>query len=343
MVAATALLVQAQTAAAAPEPSGLSGWMSNRRRTAQSRPRRAVLSPCTGIVCTLERPSSEAQEAADAATVPPPSPSESQKKPRKRRLDEVCLELHPNRSRTIIQSWILQGKCALTCINLVLYNTVLQSKVRVDGVPVTKAGSPTSFAAIVEVFAEEPKFVCRAGFKLESALDHFGIDVSSKVVMDAGLSTGGFTDCLLQRGAAHVYGVDVGYGQVCDKIRNDSRVVVMERTNLRHLRELPEPVDMVTLDLSFISVLLVMDAVAAVLKPGGDLVVLIKPQFEARREQVGKGGIVRDAHVHDEVISRVVGGITSRGFTNHGWLPSPTKGTDGNQEFLAHFTRKDAA
>ncbi|XP_015088192.1 uncharacterized protein LOC107031370 isoform X3 [Solanum pennellii] len=205
-----------------------------------------------------------------------------QPKKKKRRLDELCLERFQQYSRTFIQSWILQGK------------------VLVDGRVVTKAGTQIPDKAVVEIMAEIPKYVCRGGHKLEAAIENLGIDVAGKVALDSGLSTGGFTDCLLQYGASFVYGVDVGYGQVADKIRRDERVSVIERTNLRYLSELPQKVDLVTLDLSFISILLVMPAVVNLMKEEATLVTLIKPQFEARRSQVGGGGIVRDPLVHQE-------------------------------------------
>ncbi|KAF8005667.1 hypothetical protein BT93_K0065 [Corymbia citriodora subsp. variegata] len=187
---------------------------------------------------------------------------------KKKRLDEVCLERYQQYSRNIIQSWILQGK------------------VFVNGKVVSKAGTPVSDQANVEIIAEIPKYVCRAGYKLEAAIEQLGVDVEGKVALDSGLSTGGFTDCLLQNGASFVYGVDVGYGQVADKIRRDERVSVIERTNLRYLPGLPQKVDLVTLDLSFISLLLVMPAVVNVMKEEATLVTLVKPQFEARRSQV---------------------------------------------------------
>eukprot|EP00887_Chlorella_sp_A99_P003384 scaffold7.g3384.t1 len=253
---------------------------------------------------------------------------------KKRRLDEVCLERHPEHSRNVIQSWIAQGK------------------VLVNDQPVKKAGHQVGDAARVEIIAEQPKYVCRAGLKLEAALDHFG--VAGRRALDSGLSTGGFTDCLLQRGAASVVGVDVGYGQasegvepvvfssVAERVRTDPRVTVMERTNLRHLRrgDLPggTPVDLVTLDLSFISLLKLLDAVCDVLAPWGELVVLIKPQFEAGKAQVSVGGVVRDPAVHREVIARVVAAYEAAGFRCQGWRESPIKGaTSGNTEFLAHF------
>lgn len=240
----------------------------------------------------------------------------------KKRLDVLVHEQFPQYSRQQIQSWIMQDK------------------VHVEGRVVNKAGMQIDEDAAITLDAQEPKFVGRAGFKLEKALDYFGVDVTGLVVLDAGLSTGGFTDCLLQRGAKKVYGVDVGYGQVHEKIRGDARVVVMERTNLRELATVGELVDLVTLDLSFISILKVMDAVCAVLKPHGQLITLIKPQFEAERHNVGRGGIVRDPAIHQAVIERVTQGIMAHGFELVGTTESPIQGATGNTEFLAYFKRK---
>ncbi|XP_062173840.1 uncharacterized protein LOC133879331 [Alnus glutinosa] len=240
---------------------------------------------------------------------------------KRRRLDEICLERFQQYSRTFIQSWILQGK------------------VFVDGKVVNKAGTPVSEKAVVQIKAEVPKYVCRAGYKLEAAIEQLGVDVSGKVALDSGLSTGGFADCLLQYGASFVYGVDVGYGQVAEKIRRDDRVSVMERTNLRYLSELPQKVDLVTLDLSFISILLVMPAVVNVMKEEAGLVTLVKPQFEARRSQVGGGGIVRDPVVHQEVLDKIIKGVENFGFCSKGWIESPLKGAEGNTEFLVYFSR----
>lgn len=242
----------------------------------------------------------------------------------KKRLDLVLQERYPQYSRQQLQSWIMQAR------------------VTVAGAVVTKAGQAISVDADIQLNVQEPKFVGRAGFKLEKALDHFAIDVQGLVALDAGLSTGGFTDCLLQRGIQKVYGVDVGYGQVHEKIRNDPRVIVRERTNLRTLsrEELGESVDLVTLDLSFISLLKVMDAVVNVLKDGGALITLIKPQFEAGKEQVGRGGIIKDPQVHEQVVRTVTEGIVARGFECKGVTDSPIAGADGNKEFLAYFIKK---
>jgi len=239
----------------------------------------------------------------------------------KKRFDMVVAERYPNYSRQQIQSWIMQGK------------------ILVDGVALTKPGVLVHEDVPLVMNVEEPKYVGRAGFKLEKALDHFGINVEGFVVLDAGLSTGGFTDCLLQRGAKKIYGIDVGHGQVHEKIAQDDRVVVKERTNLRELYDLGELVDMVTLDLSFISVLKVMDAVCALLKSDGKLVILIKPQFEAERKDIGRGGIVKDPHVHQMAITKIVNGVVDHGFTFKGVTESPIEGAQGNKEFLAYFVR----
>ncbi|KAG5567173.1 hypothetical protein RHGRI_002658 [Rhododendron griersonianum] len=250
--------------------------------------------------------------------------NKSQKLPlkrKKKRLDELCVERFQQYSKTFIQSWILQGK------------------VFVNGKLANKAGNPVSDDAVVEIRAEVPKYVCRGGYKLEAAIEQLSVDVNGKVALDSGLSTGGFTDCLLQYGASFVYGVDVGYGQVADKIRHDERVSVVERTNLRYLSGLPQKVDLVTLDLSFISILLVMPAVVNVMKEEATLVTLVKPQFEARRAQVGKGGIVKDPLVHHEVREKIISGVENHGFRCKGWIESPLKGAAGNTEFLVCFTR----
>lgn len=240
---------------------------------------------------------------------------------KKERLDKRIQELFPHLTRNQIQSFIMQGKA------------------KVDGVIQTKSGVLVNIEAVIDLDDTMPKFVCRAGQKLEGALDHFGIQIHNKIILDAGLSTGGFSDCLLQKGAKKIYGVDVGYGQVHEKIRRNERVEIMERTNLRYLKTVGELVDLVTLDLSFISVLKVMDAVVSVLKPDGILIVLIKPQFEARRDQVGKKGIIKEDAVHQEVVERVTAGIANYGFSFCGIVESSVKGSMGNKEFVAYFQR----
>lgn len=240
----------------------------------------------------------------------------------KERLDKRVQELYPHLSRNQVQGFIMQGK--------VKVNDKVQSK----------SGVLVKLDDTITLDQKEPKFVGRAGFKLEGALDHFNIDVTDLIVVDAGLSTGGFTDCLLQRGVKRVYGVDVGYGQVHEKVRKDPRVEVMERTNFRYLKKVGEMADLITLDLSFISLLKVMDTVTSLLKPEGKLIVLIKPQFEAHRDQVGKKGVIKEDDVHKEVIERVTTGIIEHGFELIGLIDSPIKGTTGNKEFLACFERK---
>lgn len=240
---------------------------------------------------------------------------------KKERLDVRLQALHTHLSRNQIQSFIMQGK------------------VKVAGETITKAGHMITEDAEIEFIDDTPRYVCRAGFKLEKALEEFALDVTGLIVLDAGLSTGGFTDCLLQKGAMRVYGVDVGHSQVHEKIKNDDRVMVMEQTNLRYLTSVGQLVDLVTLDLSFISVLKVMDAVKAVLKPGGYLLVLIKPQFEAERHEVGRGGVIKDEDIHAQVVKKVTEGIGFHDFVLKGIVDSPILGAAGNKEFLALFQR----
>jgi 23S rRNA (cytidine1920-2'-O)/16S rRNA (cytidine1409-2'-O)-methyltransferase len=180
-----------------------------------------------------------------------------------------------------------------------------------------------------------PRFVSRGGEKLEHALSMFGLDVRDTVVADFGASTGGFTDCLLQRGAARVYAIDVGYGQLVMRLREDPRVEVMDRTNARALEELPEPVNLVTIDVSFIGLGLVLPAARAVLEDEGRIVALVKPQFEAGRGQVGKGGVVRDPDVHRRVLEALFATAESQGLGVAGLTASPLRGPAGNVEFFA--------
>jgi 23S rRNA (cytidine1920-2'-O)/16S rRNA (cytidine1409-2'-O)-methyltransferase len=237
---------------------------------------------------------------------------------KKVRLDQLVEQIYPTHSRRLIQSWIMQGQ------------------VYIDGVPVTKPGTQVRPDTVITCTAHEPLYVSRAGLKIAQVLDTFNIFVDGAVVLDAGLSTGGFTDCLLQRGAAKVFGVDVGYGQVHEKIRVDPRVIVLERTNLRDVtpQMLGEYVDLVTLDLSFISTIKVLDAVFACMKPTARIIILIKPQFEAERHEVGKGGIIKDPLVHERVVQRMRYALQEKGCTIIGIIESPITGATGNKEFL---------
>jgi 23S rRNA (cytidine1920-2'-O)/16S rRNA (cytidine1409-2'-O)-methyltransferase len=180
-------------------------------------------------------------------------------------------------------------------------------------------------------------YASRGGVKLAAALDTFGLDVHDWIVADVGASTGGFTDCLLQRGAARVYAIDVGYGQLAWKLQQDPRVVVMDRTNARYLETLAEPVHLATIDVSFISLKLILPAVLGWLREGGQIVALVKPQFEAGRGQVGKGGVVRDPAVHEQVLENLATWAASEGMGLMGLIPSPITGPAGNVEFLAHW------
>ena len=217
---------------------------------------------------------------------------------------------------------------------------ILAGEVEVSGQVVSKPGTLVAAGAPLTLRAAPP-YVSRGGDKLAHALDRFHVTVTGRVALDAGASTGGFTDCLLQRGARRVYAVDVGYGQLDWRLRQDARVVVMERVNLRHLTNLPEPIDLATLDLSFISLRLVLEPVRALLRPGGEIVALVKPQFEAGRGQVGRGGVVRDPTIHAIVLRDLTGWATTHGFDVRGITASPLRGPAGNVEFLAHLVRRD--
>jgi 23S rRNA (cytidine1920-2'-O)/16S rRNA (cytidine1409-2'-O)-methyltransferase len=211
---------------------------------------------------------------------------------------------------------------------------ILARDVTVNGLVVDRAGAnvrPGDALALVE----KARFASRGGEKLDHALDRFGIDVAGLVAADLGASTGGFTDCLLQRGAARVYAIDVGYGQLVERLRTDPRVVVMDRTNARNLDALPEPIGLAAIDVSFISLALVLPAVARILNPGGTCVPLIKPQFEAGRREVGKGGVVRDPATHRRVLLDVATAAQREGFGVRGLTASPLRGPAGNVEFLA--------
>lgn len=215
---------------------------------------------------------------------------------------------------------------------------IMAGQVLVNGQVVDKPGMQVASGADIRLRAKLP-YVSRGGLKLEAALDSFAVPVADVVAADVGASTGGFTDCLLQRGARKVYAIDVGYGQLAWRLRQDPRVVVMERMNVRYLESLPEPIDLATVDVSFISLELVLPSVIGWLKPAGDIIVLIKPQFEAGRAEVGKGGVVKDPEVHRAVLRRILGWVLDHGLAVRGLIASPLKGPAGNVECLAHLSK----
>jgi len=218
---------------------------------------------------------------------------------------------------------------------------IMSGDVYVDGQKADKAGASFYVNANIEVRGSVCPYVSRGGLKLEKALRDFGVDPTGYVCSDSGASTGGFTDCLLQQGAKKVFAIDVGYGQLAWKIRSDPRVVVMERTNIRHVtsEQLGEPLDLSVIDVSFISLKLVLPVIKSLLRPeSGQVLCLIKPQFEAGKENVGKKGVVRDPAVHLSVLESFVELARSLGFTIRNLTFSPVKGPEGNIEFLAHLS-----
>ncbi len=241
----------------------------------------------------------------------------------RRRLDQLVVEHGLAESRDRAQRLIRAGS------------------VRVGGQPASKPGH--LYPADAEITClERPRFVGRGGEKLAAAFARFGLDVRGAVCLDVGASTGGFTDCLLQHGAARVYAVDVGHGQLHERLRTDPRVVVMERCNARRLRagDLPETAGFACIDVSFISLTIILPAVRELLRPGAALVTLIKPQFEAGRSQVGRGGVVRDEAVRQAVVDRLRAEGERVGFEWLGVCASPLRGPAGNVEFLAHWRRR---
>jgi 23S rRNA (cytidine1920-2'-O)/16S rRNA (cytidine1409-2'-O)-methyltransferase len=215
---------------------------------------------------------------------------------------------------------------------------IMEGRVKVNGAPATKPGTGVRSDAMVEI--ERPRrFVSRGGEKLEHALNAFAIDVTGKHALDVGASTGGFTDCLLQRGATHVTSVDVGYGQLDWRLRNDPRVMVMERTNFRHLPEdaFGRRFDIIVIDTSFISLRTIVARAVEFLATAGDIVALVKPQFEAGRERLGSGGVVRDPRVHRAVLREVRDAMATLGLTAVDVAASPLLGPAGNREFLMHL------
>lgn len=242
-------------------------------------------------------------------------------KKRKERLDKLLVAkgLAPSRERA--QAMILAGA------------------VWVNGRPITKAGHTVDEEAQIEVLWNPLPYVSRGGMKLEAALNYFMIDVEGKIALDVGASTGGFTDCLLKKGAQKVYAVDVGRGLLDWKLRNDPRVVVLEGHNIRYLSkaEVPEEVDIATIDVSFISLRLVLPNVINFLKIGGEILALIKPQFEVGKGEVGKGGVVKDPLKHQKVIREIWEFASSLGLQPKGVMESPLRGPKGNKEFFIHL------
>lgn len=218
---------------------------------------------------------------------------------------------------------------------------IMAGLIFVDGQRVDKAGEKVKVDSDIVFKGEKLKYVSRGGLKLEKAMNTFGIDLTDKVCMDIGASTGGFTDCMLQNNAAKVFAVDVGYGQFAWKLRTDERVVCMEKTNIRYVT--PEDIgialDFASIDVSFISLRTIMPAVKALLGDKGEVVALIKPQFEAGREKVGKKGVVRDIEVHLEVVNKIVTFLIENEFNILGLSFSPIKGPEGNREYLVYFTK----
>ena len=243
----------------------------------------------------------------------------------KKRLDVLLVEQGHAETRTKAQAIIMSGL------------------VYVDGQKADKPGVSYEENVSIEVRTGGCPYVSRGGLKLEKALRDFGVDPTGFVCSDSGASTGGFTDCLLQQGASKVFAIDVGYGQLDWKIRSDPRVVVMERTNVRYVtpEQLGELLDLSVIDVSFISLRIVLPVIKTFLKPTGQVLCLIKPQFEAGKEKVGKKGVVRDPAIHKEVLDDFIALTQQIGFTILGLTFSPVKGPEGNIEFLAHLTLDD--
>lgn len=236
----------------------------------------------------------------------------------KARIDQLVVDRGLAESRTKAQALILAGQ------------------VLINGQKASKAGQTVDLDSRVEVLAP-PRFVSRGGVKLEAALEHFAISVQGKICLDIGSSTGGFTDCLLQRGARKVYAFDAGTNQLDWKLRNDPRVVSREQVNARYLTpaDVPEPIDLAVCDVSFISITMILPVLPSLLTPVGEIVILVKPQFEVERSQVGKGGIVRDPLLHQAACLRVEQAVAALGYRSS-IIPSPLPGAEGNQEFLLH-------
>ena len=222
---------------------------------------------------------------------------------------------------------------------------IMEGNVFVNNNREDKAGSTFADDCKIEIHGNTLKYVSRGGLKLEKAMTHFGITLDGKVCMDIGASTGGFTDCMLQNGASKVYSVDVGYGQFAWKLRQDPRVVCMEKTNIRYVtpEDIDDALDFASVDVSFISLTKVLGPARVLLKDNGQMVCLIKPQFEAGREKVGKKGVVRDKAVHEEVINKVIDFALEIGFSIHNLEYSPIKGPEGNIEYLVYIEKTSEA
>lgn len=220
---------------------------------------------------------------------------------------------------------------------------IMEGAVYIDNQKFDKPGEPVLSSAQIEVRSQGISYVSRGGLKLEKAIELFEIDLKEKICIDIGASTGGFTDCILQNGALKVYAIDVGYGQLAWSLRNDQRVINLERTNVRNLsrEQMRDDADFFSVDVSFISLKLVLPVAAAFLKDAGEGVVLIKPQFEAGRGKVGKKGVIRDSNVHREVIENVCKMLPEFGFSAKGLTFSPVKGPKGNIEYLLYLQKSD--
>lgn len=220
---------------------------------------------------------------------------------------------------------------------------IMSGIVYVDNNKEDKAGTTFEETSKIEVRGNTLKYVSRGGFKLEKAMNNFGVTLDGKVCMDVGASTGGFTDCMLQNGAVKVYSVDVGHGQLAWKLRNDDRVVCMEKTNIRYVTpdDIDDVIEFASIDVSFISLTKVLPAVRELLTQDGEIVCLIKPQFEAGREKVGKKGVVRELSTHVEVVEMIVDYARANGFRTLHLSYSPIKGPEGNIEYLLHITKDE--
>lgn len=220
---------------------------------------------------------------------------------------------------------------------------IMAGLVYINGNKETKAGASVKSEDCIELRGEKMPFVSRGGYKLKKAVEEFGLVLDGAVCMDIGASTGGFTDCMLQNGAKKVYSIDVGYGQLAWKLRQDERVVNMERTNFRYVtrEEIPDDIDFASVDVSFISLKLIIPVMRQLLKDGGRAVCLIKPQFEAGREKIGKNGVVRDISVHTEVVEMIYNFVLEQGFTVLNLDFSPIKGPQGNIEYLIFIEKTE--